>query len=261
VAPAGLLLLATLLAAFLMAATFAVARRIDNYSIVDVAWSANFTPIAWLYAALAPGYLPRRLLVAGLVTLWSLRLALHLHRRIAAQHPVEDGRYQELRRAWTGRLATRFFLFFQAQGLLNALLSIPFLLACLDRRGPLDAKDAAGASLFAVALAGEAAADRQLARWKRDPARRGGVCDVGLWGLSRHPNYFFEWLVWVAFALLAVRAPWGAGAVFAPLLMLYFLLSVTGIPATEAQALRSRGEAYRDYQRRVSAFFPWRPRR
>lgn len=257
----GLLLLATLLAAGLMAGCFAVARRLDNYSIVDVAWSANFTPIVWAYAALGDGYLPRRWLLAGLVTVWSLRLAWHLHVRILEHHPLEDGRYQQLRRDWAAHPVRSFFLFFQAQGLLNALLSIPFLLACLDRRGPLDAVDAAGAGLFALALLGEAVADAQLARFKARPGSRGQVCDVGLWGVSRHPNYFFEWLVWVAYFVLAARAAWGWTAAFAPLLMLYFLLRVTGIPATEEQALRSRGDAYRDYQRRVSAFFPWFPKR
>jgi len=258
---AGLLLLATLLCAGLMAGCFAVARRLDNYGVVDVAWSANFTPIAWMYATLGGGYLPRRVLGASLVTLWSLRLALHLHLRLLAQHPVEDGRYQHLRRDWAGRLGRRFFLFFQAQGLLNALLSIPILLACLDRRGPLDAWDLGGAVLFGVALLGEAMADRQLARFKREPGNRGRVCAAGLWGLSRHPNYFFEWLVWVAYFVLALHAPRGWIAASAPLLMLFLLFRITGIPATEAQALRSRGDAYRDYQRRVSAFVPWRATR
>ncbi len=256
----GLLLLAVLLAVSVMAGAFVVAGRIDNYSIVDVAWSANFTPIAWLYASLASGYLPRRVLVATLVTLWSLRLALHLNRRVFALHPVEDGRYQQLRRDWAGRLGSRFFLFFQAQALLGALVSIPLLLACRDRRGPLDAWDLAGAALFGVALLGVAVADGQLARFKTQAAGRSRVCEAGLWALSRHPNYFFEWLIWIAYFVLAARAPWGWTAGFAPLLMLYFLLRMTGIPATEAQALRSRGDAYRDYQRRVSAFVPWFPK-
>ncbi len=255
----GLLLLAFLLATCLMGATFALARRIDNYSVVDVAWAANFTPIVLVYAWLADGYLPRRALVATLVTLWSLRLALHLYVRVVRLHPAEDGRCRQLRKTWKDAVAARFFAFFQLQAALGALLSIPFLVACLDRRGPLDVVDAAAVLLFAVAFAGETIADRQLAMFKA--ANPGRVCDIGLWRYSRHPNYFFEWLVWVAYFLIAVRAPSGWGAAAAPLLMLFLLWRVTGIPASEAQALCSRGDAYRDYLRRTSAFFPWLSKR
>ena len=111
-----------------------------------------------------------------------------------------------------------------------------------------------------MALAGEALADRPLEWFKKDPKNRGRVCQVGLWRYSRHPNYFFEWLAWMAFALFALPSPLGFLSLACPALMLWFLLKVTGIPATEAQALRSKGEAYREYQQSTSAFFPWRPK-
>ena len=110
-----------------------------------------------------------------------------------------------------------------------------------------------------MALAGESAADRQLEAFRRDPANRGKTCRVGLWRVSRHPNYFFEWLVWVAYFVFALASPWGWVTIYCPALMLFFLFRVTGIPATEAQALKSRGEDYRQYQRTTSAFFPWFP--
>ena len=99
-----------------------------------------------------------------------------------------------------------------------------------------------------------------LPNFKADPANKGAVCRVGLWGWSRHPNYFFEWLIWVSFAVFALGSPWGWVGICCPILMLYFLLRVTGIPATEAHAVRSRGEAYRQYQREVSAFVPRAPK-
>ena len=118
----------------------------------------------------------------------------------------------------------------------------------------------AAAVLWLLALAGESLADRQLATFKRDPAKVGRVCDVGLWRYSRHPNYFFEWLVWVAYALFALPAAWGWLSVLSPLLILCLLLRVTGIPLNEAQAVRSKGDAYRRYQAATSAFIPWFPR-
>lgn len=256
----GIFILGLGFAGILMAAVFLVALRIRNFSIVDIAWSAVFTPLALLYATLAGGYGPRRALIAVMATLWSLRLAWHLYGRIATLHPVEEGRYVQLRRDWAVHLNHRFFLFFQAQGLLAALLSLPFLLACLDRRPALGPFEIVGAALFVVALAGEAVADAQLAAFKKDLRNRGRTCRAGLWRYSRHPNYFFEWLVWVAYAVFAWPSPGGAAMICCPLLMLFFLFRVTGIPMTEEQAVRSRGDDYRDYQRTTSAFVPWFPK-
>ncbi|MGE3509911.1 MAG: DUF1295 domain-containing protein, partial [Vicinamibacterales bacterium] len=103
-------------------------------------------------------------------------------------------------------------------------------------------------------------ADLQLRRFKASPRRGSRTCRDGLWRYSRHPNYFFEWLVWVAYALFAAASSWGFVAFACPVVMLYLLFRVTGIPATEAQALASRGDDYRDYQATTSAFVPWRPR-
>jgi steroid 5-alpha reductase family enzyme len=113
--------------------------------------------------------------------------------------------------------------------------------------------------VFVVALVGEWVADRQLAAFKADPNNRGRVCRAGLWRYSRHPNYFFEWLVWVAYFVFALPSPWGWLSALSPLLMLFFLFRITGIPATEEQSLRSRGAEYREYQRTTSVFFPRRP--
>jgi len=104
-------------------------------------------------------------------------------------------------------------------------------------------------------------ADAQLGAWRRDPAHRGRTCRAGLWSWSRHPNYFFELVIWAAFALGATAAPGGALAWTAPALLALLIVRVTGIPPTEAQALRSRGDDYRAYQREVSVLVPWPPRR
>ena len=116
-------------------------------------------------------------------------------------------------------------------------------------------------AMAVVAVLGERVADRQLARFRSNPENKGKTCRTGLWAYSRHPNYFFEWLLWFSFPLLAVGAGWwSAAAWFGPLLMLTFLFRFTGIPLTERQALRSRGSDYRRYQREVSAFVPWFPK-
>jgi steroid 5-alpha reductase family enzyme len=244
--------------AALLAALYLVQRRTRDATAVDAGWGASLVLCAVLYAALAPGSLVQRLAIAVPVGLENLRIASLVRNRLGKG---EDGRYQELRRRWRarGREQLTFAIFYQAQALLAALLSIPALLASFNRDGSLAAVQWAGLALWVAAAALEATADRQLAAFKR--AGGGGVMDRGLWRYSRHPNYFFQTLTWVGYALIAVAAPWGWIAFLAPALVLYLVLFVTGVPPAEESSLRSRGEAYRRYQARTSVFVPWPPRR
>ncbi len=242
------------------AVLYLACRRLDNYGFVDVAWSYAFLLLAGFYAVGGTGWGPRRLLVATLAGSWSLRLGTHLLKRVAGHHPVEDGRYVQLRRDWAGNFGPKMFGFFQMQAASVVLLGVPFLLPVLNPTAGFHALEIAGAALWVLAIAGEAVADAQLAAFKRAPANRGGVCTVGLWRYSRHPNYFFEWLVWVAYFLIALASPGGWLAVIGPAAILFLLLRVTGIPLTEKQALRSKGEPYRRYQATTSAFVPWWPK-
>ena len=228
---------------------------LNNASVVDPGWAFGLALLGSIYAALGPGLALRRALVAGMALFWGVRLGLHLVRRIWGE--PEEGRYQQLRRQWRSNVALKFLAFFQGQALLDIILSLPFLIACLNPAPELSWLEYAGVALWAVAVLGEAVADAQLDAFKKNPANRGKVCQAGLWNYSRHPNYFFEWLIWVAWATFALASPYGWAGLLCPLLMFYFLFKLTGIPATEAQSLRSRGDAYREYQRTTSAFVPW----
>ncbi len=229
--------------------------RIGNASIVDPGWAFGLPLLAVTYALLGSGYSWRRWLIAGMAAVWGVRLGTHLLLRIVGK--PEEGRYQELRRQWKTHVSLKFLVFFEFQALLDLFLSLPFLLAALNPKPVLSPLELTGFALWLVAVAGEALADAQLAAFKRDRSSPGQVCQRGLWNYSRHPNYFFEWLIWVAWALFALASPYGWIAPLCPLLMFYFLFRVTGIPATEAQALRTKGEAYRRYQQTTSAFVPW----
>lgn len=243
----------------LMTLTWLLHLRTWNAGWVDVAWALGLGILALFFALMGSGDPQRRLLVGLMGGLWSVRLGMHLFSRVL-HDPHEDGRYTKLRQEWGGNLPAKFFAFFQFQALLDLILAWPFLVASLDPSPVIHPLAWAGVALWVVSLLGETVADLQLRRFKQNPLNRGRVCRKGLWNLSRHPNYFFEWLIWVAFALLATASPWGWTAWFCPLLMLHFLLRVTGIPATEEQSLRSKGEEYLNYQREVSVFVPWFPR-
>ncbi|MEO8595463.1 MAG: DUF1295 domain-containing protein [Candidatus Solibacter sp.] len=230
-----------------------------NASVVDPGWAGGLALLGVLYAVLGEGYPVRSVLMASMAAIWGLRLSLYLLLTRVIGHP-EEGRYAQLRRDWGDNLLLKFLVFFQFQALLCVVLSIPFLVAAVNSHPRLSVLEYAGVVLWVMAVIGEIAADSQLHAFKSNPANRGRTCRAGLWRYSRHPNYFFEWLIWVAFAMFAMGSPYGYLALVSPLLMLFFLFRITGIPATEAQALRTKGEDYRQYQQTTSAFVPWFPR-
>jgi steroid 5-alpha reductase family enzyme len=254
----SLALLIWAVAALGMVLAWLTCLRVVNLGLVDVVWAALMAVAALLAGALGSGGELPRGLVALFGGLWGMRLSLHLLRRVL--HEPEDGRYQALRLAWRGS-AARFFLFFQAQALVVALFALPFIAAAGRHHGRVDGWVLLAILTWIIAVGGETIADRQLAAFRADPGNPGRTCRTGLWRWSRHPNYFFEWLHWFAYVFLAVGSELFWLSVAGPVLMLVFLYRVSGIPWTEAQALRSRGEDYARYQREVSPFFPWPPRR
>ncbi len=251
------LLIAYAAAALLMLVLWLIQRQTRNAGIVDVGWTLGIGAAVLGLSIGAVGDSNRRVLIAAMTGVWALRLGWHLIRRISRE--PEDGRYQALRE-WAGpRAQVALFWFFQLQAAWIVLFALPQTIAMQNARG-FGWPELAGLGLFLLSVFGEGVADQQLDHFRRRQENRGRVCNVGLWRYSRHPNYFFEWLHWFAYPLMAL----GMGALgwvtlFGPAAMLYLLLFVTGIPPTEARALRSRGDAYRAYQRTTSAFFPWFP--
>ena len=255
-----LALLGAAIVAGMMLVLWIIHLLIRNAALVDVGWAAGLGILALFYAAVGPGYAARKWAMASMAGFWGLRLAAFLLFARVLGHP-EEGRYVQLRKEWKTNLALRFLFFFEFQALLEVVLSLPFLLVCMNPRAPLGVVEKTGAGIWLVAIIGEAIADQQLNKFKKDPANKGKTFRGGLWKYSRHPNYFFEWMIWVGYAVFAVASPWGWLGLISPALILYFLLSVTGIPATEAQAIRTRGNEYRAYQRTTSSFVPWFPKK
>ncbi len=243
---------------FLLAWCWAV--KINNYSVVDAAWAfgIGFTGITWLLVC-GNGSVKHWVAVV-LLGAWSLRLTWHLERRIRRAHPVEDARYVKLSEVWVGREKSAFFGFFQAQGASVVLLSLPFLFIAADPVVSWSFWESIGVIVLLTGILGEGLADSQMSRFKAGNSDSKAVCQVGLWRYSRHPNYFFEAIIWFGFYLYACGSEWGWVTIHAPLIIVFLLLRVTGIPPTEAAALRRKGEAYRIYQQTTSPFIPWPPR-
>jgi steroid 5-alpha reductase family enzyme len=246
----------------MMLVVTAIANPLKNAGIVDVAWAFGFSLIAGTYFLLGDGFLLRKILMFAIATLSSWRLAWFLLRRVMAHHPEEDGRYHVLRQEWGPRKSPwLFFGVFLFQGALMMIVSSPFAFIAVNPNPEIKGIEWMSIGLWAIGALFEAIADQQLSHFKQQPKNKGKVCKNGLWAYSRHPNYFFEWLQWLGYYLFAVASPGGWLTLYSPLLMLFFLTKMTGVAATEAQALKTKGEAYRLYQQTTSPFIPWFPKR
>ncbi len=252
---ATLLLTGTIISLAYFAIVWAISVRIKNYGLLDVAWSYAVAILAPVYFFLSPGLLERRVAFTLVGMLWSLRLGTYIFRRVLRHHPEEDRRYEVLRKQWPG--PGMFLLFFELQAVVAVIFSLPFLFAAFNSHPQMLTVEIIGLALALLSLAGEVTADHQMKTFQANATNRGKVCQQGLWNYSRHPNYFFEASFWFSIALAALGSPWGWIAIACPLLMLQFLLKVTGIPLTEEYSLKSKGDAYREYQRTTSAFIPW----
>lgn len=227
--------------------------------VVDIGWTAGVGAMAVYAAAVGEGWLPRRILLGAMGGIWALRLVLYILKdRILCEK--EDSRYQRLRSHWGSKANAWFFLFFTSQSLLVVLFALPFLPGA-GKTGGLSIFDLLATAMWILAMGGEWLADLQLARFRNNPANQGKVCENGLWYNSRHPNYFFEWLHWFAYVLLAIGASGFWLTLIGPAAMYLFLMKLTGIPHVERESLAKRGEAYRAYQQSTSMLIPMPKRR
>jgi steroid 5-alpha reductase family enzyme len=248
----------------LMTGAWMVQQRTGNSGWVDTIWTFSLGLVGagsalWPIGGAAPS--TRQWLVAALVAIWSIRLGSHIAARTWGI--TDDPRYAAFASEWGVDSPRRMFVFLQNQGLGSIPLAFAIFIAARFPGDALRLQDYLGVAILLAGIAGEALADAQLKNFRSDPANKGKVCDAGLWRWSRHPNYFFEWLGWLAYPVIALSTdyPWGWTTLLAPLFMYWILVHVTGIPPLEAQMLRSRGERYRDYQSRTSKFFPLPPRK
>ena len=257
------LLVAAAVLVVIMALLWLRQRQTGNAGTVDIAWSFG-TGLAGVWLALAPiagasSNSTRQILVAVMVAVWAIRLGSHVWHRVVSEE--EDGRYRELRESWGDDFQRRLFWFFQMQAVAAVLFAVPIFVAARNPDPAVGWTDYLGVLIWVVALSGESIADRQLARFKATTSEAGQICDRGLWRFSRHPNYFFEWVHWFAYVVIAFGAVadyhWAWLTLMGPGFMLHFLLRVTGVPSvdfgeqpfSECNDLRSLGSRLRTNQK------------
>ena len=258
--PFELLLYAWLLTVPLMLGLWRIQCVQQNAALADVGFCLGFGCVILWYASAVDGEPLRRMLVGTMGAVYAFRLGIHLFlNRIFRR--TEDSRYKNLREKWGSRAQLYFFLYFQGQAMAIAVFSLPLLVVMVNPEPAIGVWEWIGMLVWMIAVFGEAMADSQLALFRAQPHNRGKACRTGLWRYSRHPNYFFEGVHWCSYVVMAIGIPYGWVTLIGPILMIWGLLKVTGIPFTEAQALASRGEDYQNYQQTTNAFIPWFPKK
>ena len=236
------------------------ALRSKNASYVDVLWSYGVGVLGIFYLVyFSDNCDPGRLaLFQGLLGVWSIRLGTHLLRRCWGK--PEDARYAYLREVLGKNANLGLFAFFQIQAFWTVLFASPFLIL-VQNESPLGFWDHVGTIIWIVGFVGVSLSDKQLRIFKSNPERtRKEVCDTGLWKYSRHPNYFFEWILWLSYIPLGYQASGWPWLFLIPPVLYLFLTKITGIPFVEARKLEASGDAYKSYVANTSSFFPWPPR-
>ena len=233
---------------------------LKNSSIVDIFWGTGFVIFTWVAFLLTPeGFIGRKLLLSGLVTIWGLRLTLHVLTRNWGK--PEDFRYQTWRNetgpSWWWKSLFKVFIL---QGVLLLIVATP-LLAAQERPQPdqLTWLDLLAVLVWLIGFIFEALGDWQLMRFKANPANKGKLLTTGVWRYTRHPNYFGDATQWWAYYLLALVAG-GWWTIFSPLIMTGLLLRVSGVRLLE-KTLKETKPGYREYVDSTSEFIPWFPRK
>ena len=252
-------ILASCLSVFIyMIALFILALLKKDNSIVDIGWGLGFVLVWAVTFLLEPGTSVRQAVAGILVGAWALRLSSHIFIRHRGRG--EDFRYAAWRKSWGRYFVVRsFFQVFMLQGTLMILVAWPVILINHAAGPEFGALDYAGLAVWLAGFGIEAAADRQLRQFKRNPSNKGRIMTRGLWAASRHPNYFGEALMWWGIFGLALSVPTGWTAVIGPATITLLLRCVSGVPLLEKKY--KGNEDFEAYARRTNAFIPWFPRK
>jgi steroid 5-alpha reductase family enzyme len=243
--------------ALFLTIVWAIQLRTRNAGMVDPVWSWSLGFLAVWYAIFGDAPVETRLVLGLLGGIWGFRLGTHLYFRNAGK--PEDARYAKFRNEWGTQANRNMFWFFIFQAVMAFLLSVGFLTVAYRSGAPSLPLVILAVVIWIIAVAGEGIADRQMEKFRADPATKGKVCNAGLWRYSRHPNYFFESLHWIAYVPLAIGTGYWWVALIPAAIMAWLLLKMSGVPILEAHLVKSR-PGYAEYMRTTSVFIPWPPK-
>lgn len=234
----------------------------DN-SIIDIAWGLGFVFLAQVLIRFYPGAsTPTYLLIASLISIWGIRLSLHIGIRKIGKN--EDWRYKKYRTIWKHEFLLRVYLrIFLVQALLITVIGVPLILTVYNEVsgghvsfGPLQF---VGLFIWAIGFAFEVISDWQLSVFLKTRRKKEQIMTSGLWRYSRHPNYFGEVIQWWGIWLIVLGQSYGYLAIMSPLTITALIVLVSGIPLLEQKY--KENPAYAQYARKTSIFFPRKPKK
>jgi steroid 5-alpha reductase family enzyme len=242
-----------------MSVFYLIALKLKDNSIADIAWGIGFIFIAVLNLILAEQVYLRQLIITGLVSIWGIRLALHIYFRNRGK--AEDFRYAQMRKRWGNQVSLKSFTHvFMFQGLILFMIAYPIIMVNVYAKPGLTIFDLIGILIWVVGFTFEVIADIQLQNFiRKEKTPVNPIMTRGLWKYSRHPNYFGEALCWWGIFLIIFSTPNGWLTIFSPVIITFFLLKVSGVPLLEKKY--QHNPAFQEYARRTSIFIPWFPNR
>lgn len=235
-----------------------ISIKIKKANIIDVYWGYSFIFYFLFYLLLSKSpYFLTKIFLIIVCFIWCFRLGTYLLYRTLGE-AEEDKRYTEIKKNWNVT-DQGFWPMFVFQGFLSWLVSIPFAVLALTLESSI--LHWVGGVIALLGLFFESLSDKQLSNFKKDPSHRGTTCKVGFWKYSRHPNYFFEWTIWIGFFIASLSTKNGWIAIFSVIIMYRFLTKVSGAGYSEEVMLKSnKRQDYPEYVRKTNQFFPWFPK-
>ncbi len=230
----------------------------NNVTIADSLWGLGFILTAWITFFQSEGFPARKILLTALVTLWGLRLFIHITKRNRGKG--EDPRYTEWRKEYGDKFRyVSLFKVFLIQALFLWIISLSLQLGGLSESPDyLTAFDFSGLAVWITGFLIESFADYQLSSFLKKPENRGKIMNRKLWRYSRHPNYFGESAMWWGIFVISLSVPYGFITIISPVVITYTLLRITGVTLMEEKIFGENPE-YKKYVEITSSFIPWFP--
>ena len=258
------LLIGFLIPVAIVISAYMVYKVSKNPSVIDIAWGLNVLgSVIWYITQFEHSLDTINICFYALPIFWGLRLSMHISFRVLTEEL--DGRYAAFEKKWSSENANyknpdkNYLQFFMVQSVMGFILSLPFY---FNQFNPISNNSwtLTILGLASLCLILEALSDYQLLHFKRNKNKTSKVCRNGLWAYSRHPNYFFEISFWILISIVSIHSWWSLLFLLIPIMIAFFILNVTGIPATEQQSLKTKGIEYQNYINETNAIIPWPPK-
>ena len=197
----------------------------------------------------------RSTVVAVFVSIWTLRLGTFLYIRIVKSG--EDKRFREIKKSLPKFLMTwtlsALWVFLTTANAITIIV--------LNQHVTLDLFFIAGLTLWVLGFVFEAVADKQKKSFSEAPENKDKFITLGLWSISRHPNYFGEIVLWTGIAIISLPllSGWQFLTLVSPVFVYLLLTKISGLPFLEAKADKKWGEdsEYLKYKKTTPILFPF----